>query len=228
MNVRAFSKSLEWPYNLMDAINYSVPVLSRKWLTEDLVVPTTKEEAPLGLGESVEYIVASIQDGKHNKSFAIGAKYVIHYFKYHMPMTRIAEREGVTSSLVSSYIRTAIEKIGLCEKFRKIFVYGLDEYYKTYAKGMADRAMRLGYDAGYLARKREKISADSDIEDIMESQGISVRAFNVMKRNGINTIGDLLRTEDTKIKDFKNVYRDGVVYNELLALKEKFKNLKEE
>lgn len=225
MNIRELSKSLDWPYNLMEAINDRVPVLSRSWLTEDLVAPTTKEEAPLGLGESVEYIVASIQDDKHTKAFALGAKWMIRYFKYHMPMTKIAEREGVTSSLVSSYIHTAIKRLGLCEKFRKIFIYGLDEYYKTYAKGMADRAMRFGYDAGYLARNREKISAESYIEDIMENQKISIRAFNVMKRNGINTIGDLLGTENAKLKKFRNC--GTVVYNELLALKEKFKDLKE-
>ena len=221
MNIREFSKNLDWPYNLMEAINDRIPVLSKPWLTEDLVAPTTKEEAPLGLGESVEYIAASIQGDKHTKAFAIGAKWIIHYFKYHMPMTKIAEREGVTSSLVSSYIHTAIKRLGLCEKFRKIFVYGLDEYYKTYAKGMADRAMRLGYETGYLARSREELSANSYIEDI---KNVSIRAFNVMKRNGINTIGDLLKTENAKLKKFRNC--GTVVYNELLDLKEKFKNLK--
>jgi hypothetical protein len=210
----------------MEAINDRIPVLSRPWLTEDLVAPTTKEEAPLGLGESIEYIVASIQDDKYTKAFRLGAKWMIHYFKYHMPITKIAEREGVTSSLVSSYIHTAIKKLGLCEKFRKIFVYGLDEYYKTYAKGMADRAMRLGYESGYSARSREKLSRDSYIEDIMENQNISIRAFNVMKRNGINTIGDLLDSENEKLRKFRNC--GDKVYNELLGLKETFKKLKEE
>lgn len=225
MNIREFSKNLDWPYNLMEAINDRVPVLSRPWLTEDLVAPTTKDAAPLGLGESVEYIVASIQDDQHAKAFRLGAKWMIHYFKYHMPMTKIAEREGVTSSLVSSYIHTAIKSLGLCDKFRKIFVYGLDEYYKTYAKGMADRAMRWGYESGYLARSREKLSRDSYIEDIMENQSISIRAFNVMKRNDINTIGDLLDTENDALKKLRNCGE--VVYNELLGLKEKFKDLKE-
>jgi hypothetical protein len=210
----------------MEAINDRIPVLSRPWLTEDLVAPTTKEEAPLGLGESIEYIVASIQDDKYTKAFRLGAKWMIHYFKCHMPMTKIAEREGVTSSLVSSYIHTAIKSLGLCEKFRKIFVYGLDEYYKTYAKGMADRAMRLGYESGYLARSREKLSRDSYIEDIMENQNISIRAFNVMKRNGIETIGDLLDTENDALKKLRNCGEK--VYNELLELKETFKDLKEE
>jgi hypothetical protein len=218
----------------MEAINDRIPVLSRPWLTEDLVAPTTKEEAPLGLGESIEYIVASIQDDKYTKAFRLGAKWMIHYFKYHMPMTKIAEREGVTSSLVSSYIHTAIKNLGLCEKFRKIFVYGLDEYYKTYAKGMADRAMRLGYESGYsarsreklLARSREKLSRDSYIEDIMENQNISIRAFNIMKRNGISTIGDLLDTENDALKKLRNCGEK--VYNELLELKETFKDLKEE
>jgi hypothetical protein len=209
----------------MEAINDRIPVLSRPWLTEDLVAPTTKEEAPLGLGESIEYIVASIQDDKYTKAFRLGAKWMIHYFKYHMPMTKIAEREGVTSSLVSSYIHTAIKNLGLCEKFRKIFVYGLDEYYKTYAKGMADRAMRLGYESGYSARSREKLSRDSYIEDIMENQNISIRAFNIMKRNGISTIGDLLDTENDALKKLRNCGEK--VYNELLELKETFKDLKE-
>jgi hypothetical protein len=209
----------------MEAINDRIPVLSRPWLTEDLVAPTTKEEAPLGLGESIEYIVASIQDDKYTKAFRLGAKWMIHYFKYHMPITKIAEREGVTSSLVSSYIHTAIKNLGLCEKFRKIFAYGLDEYYKTYAKGMADRAMRLGYESGYLARSREKLSRDSYIEDIMENQNISIRAFNVMKRNGISTIGDLLDTENDALKKLRNCGEK--VYNELLELKETFKDLKE-
>lgn len=224
MNIREFSKSLDWPYNLMEAINDRIPVLSRPWLTEDLVAPTTKDAAPLGLGESVEYIVASIQDDKYAKAFRLGAKWMIHYFKYHMPITKIAEREGVTSSLVSSYIHTAIKSLGLCDKFRKIFVYGLDEYYKTYAKGMADRAMRWGYESGYLARSREKLSRDSYIEDIMENQSISIRAFNVMKRNDINTIGDLLDTENDALKKLRNCGEK--VYNELLGLKAKFKSLK--
>lgn len=189
---------LKWPYNFLAEINKRIDAHDK--------LPECEDDAPEDIEEVLEYIFARMRHCTA-KCRILGSTFVQEYYRFGSSMSDIAVDFGITRSCVSAYICKAIEYIGGCETYRAMIRLGISYNFFHNFKKIRDEAYTLGYDHGYAAgchsviTVKEPLSRDSDIENC----DFSIRTYMALKRNGIETIADLLSTDDKTLMSFRNL-----------------------
>lgn len=192
------NSDLKWPYNFLAEINKRIDAHDK--------LPECEDDAPEDIEEVLDYIFARMRHCTA-KCRILGSTFVQEYYRFGSSMPDIAVEFGITRSCVSAYICKAIEFIGGCETYRAMIRLGISYNFFQNFKRVRDEAYTLGYDHGYAAGHhsviiaKEPLSRNSDIENC----DFSTRTYIALKRNGVNTVEDLLSTDDKTLMSFRNL-----------------------
>lgn len=153
-----------------------------------------------------EYVLASTMTESEQE--------MIHlYHRDGHTMESIAKMKNLSSSRVGQIIHKAWMKLHHPRR-SEILALGIDEYYKSRAEEQArkarDEGYKEGYADGYKTAYSEKLSdPEKVIEAIpevpLEDLGLTVRAYNCLKRAGINTLRELAKSNPTGVAKARNL-----------------------
>jgi hypothetical protein len=209
--MKQINNKLDYPINVI----YSIFKDQTKMFDKEL----SDFESNPHLFTAFEYVLSFIKP-KH-------IEVIRKYFKEKKTLEEIGIERGVTRSMIQVDISDAIREISTCENFEIMtvdfikFIKGQRIFEKNtaYENGYED-GYAVGYDDGHknACMDSEKQNCDP-LDTPIEMLDLSVRAFNCLKRNGINTLRQLSLTEPEKLSSIRNLGKR--TYAELVTLLEK-------
>ena len=180
---------------------------------------TNKEDYPKNLLLSIDsFTEEEIEDIISNKEKLASLEYmittcledreavVVHkYFRDKMTMEQIGQLEivgGITRSRTDEICNNSIRKLRLNRERLDKIRYGLDGYHKHLIEENKKYYDAVLNNMNYRERCRaaETLRLDKDITEI----GLSVRAYNCLRRAGINTGWQLFVTDQQKLASIRN------------------------
>lgn len=138
---------------------------------------------------------------------------LLRYYRYGMTMEEIGDELGITKAAVSKNISETMRKLR-AKRIRDRIMPGIltiaeiDEYYRKKMAELDEREARLD------ARQR-KLNEKEGILDI-EDMGLSVRAFDLLKRAGLNTSKDIIECIETDNDRLKRVIKQ-IPYDDIVT-----------
>lgn len=206
------TEKLKWPFNLMYEVNKEIK-------DEHERLPETDDAAPKDLLAVIAYIFTRIATNCTTKTRIQGASFILSRYRDHKRVAEIAEEYGVSTALVYAYTKTMFQVLAKCDLYRNLMRYGMDDYLRNHRRKYSSDGYNRGYEEGYRSGKIQSSELKADaltIEDLF----LSVRAYNCLKRSGVETVSDL---EAMKNEDFINVrnlgYKSlGEIYNKLISI----------
>lgn len=172
---------LEYPYNLVD------DVLNASFNTLEPINPL-----PDDFIGSVAYVVCTLNEQEQH----------VVSFRYEQRMTykAIGEEMNLSVERVRQIVSKALRKMRHPNRMRYLR-YGVSGVQKAVADKAAKDAMRL-YEEQLKAQ--EKHGENPSLFLKIESIGLSTRSYNVLHRNGVETVSDVIDLGYDKIKKFRN------------------------
>ncbi len=176
------NKYLEYPNNLVEAI------CRRMKHYESLNVDwEASEENVKALEWAIERFLSEKQE-----------KYLLAYFKDNKSYVEIAKEAGCTRSNVNDIVRRAVSKLGV-KRFRYDY---LKEGIPRENEAPAEASKEKNYDNIDLG----------EINSIqIEELRLSSRVFNLLRRAGTQTIGELIGKFENNAEGFKKIRQFGKV-----------------
>lgn len=189
---------LKWPYNFLAEINKRIDAADK--------LPECEDDAPEDIEEVLEYIFARMRHST-TKSRILGSTFIQEYYRFGTSMPDIAKEFDITRSCVSAYICKVIEVVGGSDTYRAMIRLGISYNFFQNFKRVRKEAYALGYDHGYAAGQHSVITTETSIsrDDDIENCDFSTRTYIALKRNGIETVEDLLSTDDKTLMSFRNL-----------------------
>jgi len=206
------TEKLKWPFNLMYEVNKEIE-------DEHERLPETDDAAPKDLLAVIAYIFTRIATNCTTKTRIQGASFILRRYRDHKRVAEIAEEYGVSTALVYAYTKTTFQVLAKCDLYRNLMRYGMDDYLRNHRRKYSSDGYNRGYEEGYRSGKIQSSEVKADaltIEDLF----LSVRAYNCLKRSGVENVSDLVAMKD---EDFLNVRNLGCksveeIYNKLVSI----------
>ena len=229
---------LEWPFNLMADVNKKITDENRK-------LPECAEDAPEDIMAVVSYIFTDIAGRGLSRSKTRGAYSVVSRYRDNVTMKELAEGFGVTRNMVDVYIDKVMTMLAGYKRYHDLLKYGLTEYLRIvdhnalkrgrdlgYREGVLDTEVKSeqatfvrGYTKGYndgicgLNNRINEITNDTPIENC----DFSIRAYNCLKRAGVNTVSQLVALSEDELYNIRNLGRKTL--DEILAFITKYRDV---
>ena len=203
---------LEWPFNLMEDVNKEIEDKYER-------LPEKDEDAPKDLLAVIAYIFTKIATNCSTKTRIQGASFILSKYRDGVRVSDIAKEHGVSNQLVYEYMNTVIRVLAKCDLYRNLMRYGMEGYLRVCRIRYKNEGYDQGYELGYRSAKIQTSDNKADaltIEDLF----LSVRAYNCLKRSGVENVSDLVAMKD---EDFLNVRNLGCksveeIYNKLVSI----------
>ena len=144
-----------------------------------------------------EYIVQTELDEK--KQYILKS-----YFQEGKTCKQIGETLEITVSAVSLKIRELYREF-LTGRYYEILNNGFDRYVESVRTQGYEEGFERGYRKGYDSAVDSYKSSDNNSAETMpiEMLDLSVRAYNALKRSGLNTVGEVVR-KGSQVKKLRN------------------------
>lgn len=206
------TKKLEWPFNLMYEVNKEIK-------DEHERLPETDDTAPKDLLAVLAYIFTYTATNCKTKARIQGTSFILSRYRDHKRVVEIAEEYGVSTALVYEYTKTMFRVLAKCDLYRNLMRYGMDDYLRNCRRTYSSDGYNRGYEEGYRSGKIQSSEVKADaltIEDLL----LSIRAYNCLKRSGVETVSEL---EAMKNEDFIKVRNLGCksleeIYQKLISI----------
>lgn len=148
-------------------------------------------------------------------------KLLDYYYKQNMTLEEVGQLEGVTRERIRQIIFRAIWKL---KRYKDIFIYGYENYLlKESVEDLKRQLLKQQIDLREQLHKKEYNEStliDSIPDKNIEELNFSVRSYNALKRNQINTLKDLSMLSLYDIEHIKNIGKKCV-----LEIRDKMKEL---
>lgn len=175
-----FKSEYQWPFNFFCALNARNPTIPYEGLLPSDFIAT------------LDYILMTRIPAERRIE-------VISFYKDGKTSREIGAERGYSYQAVTQHIRDTIRKLCL-PRNAKILSMGLKAYYEERMQIAAANGYRSGkIDGGYEARSQLK--TETPIDNI----GLSVRAYNCLKRAGYNTVGEVAAMSQDDISKVRNL-----------------------
>ena len=148
-------------------------------------------------------------------------KLLDYYYKQNMTLEGIGQLEGVTRERIRQIIFRAIWKL---KRYKDIFIYGYENYLlKESVEDLKRQLLKQQIDLREQLHKKEyneSLLTASVPDKNIEELNFSVRSYNALKRNQINTLKDLSMLSLYDVEHIKNIGKKCV-----LEIRDKMKEL---
>lgn len=182
-----FKSTNEWPFNFIYLLHDHNPI-----------IPGADDIWPEDFIATLEYLLMTKVKAEHRIE-------LILYYRDGKSLAEIGREREYSSQAVALHIRRVIRVLRGIHN-AKILRLGIAGYYAEQVKKADDRGYVRGkYDGRIETLRKEGVilSDDTPIEDL----GLSVRAFNCLKRAGYDTVGMVTsasRDDMSKIRNLGN------------------------
>lgn len=180
-----FKSISEWPFNFIYLLHDHNPI-----------IPGKDDIWPENFVATLEYLLMTKVKAEHRIE-------IILYYRDGKSLAEIGKERGYSSQAVALHIRRVIRT--LCGIYNaRILRLGLAGYYAEQVKKADDRGYARGLVDGRIKTLKESgaiLSDDTPIEDL----GLSVRAFNCLKRAGYDTVGMVTSASRDDISKIRNL-----------------------
>ena len=214
-------RKLEWPFNLMEAVNNKIDDHEKK-------LPENAEDAADDLLPAIYYILTNAKTVAETAGKIRGVDAILEYYCEGVSSQEIANRFEVTRSCIFSNIDTMLDVLAKCDLYRNLLKYGLRGHMKNVREEALERGRHLGYIEGHFDGKHEAdkkefergyikgyndgvcgmnnrvetLTRETPIEDC----DLSIRAYNILKRAGFDYVEQII---DFSLKDLLSIRNMG-------------------
>lgn len=200
----AKQKQLEYPLNVVVDCMFCYAIgeqLSDEEEEKARLEAIEKYRSDALLPATFEYVLACALSGQELR--------LVHlYHRDNLTMAQAAEVVGVSHSRVGQILHKAWRKLRQ-NCYRTIVSEGITNYYGDKTERECQKAYKKGYDEGYNVGYKAALADKPKValEDVphipLEKFEPSIRLYNTLKRNGINTLYDVAKTDPEVLVGFK-------------------------
>lgn len=155
--------------------------------------------------KSINYLLGNCLDDEQRKV-------ILKHYKDGLSISQIASEENCSEDRISFLIESALDELDLPER-EKMIRAGYERYMHFHdikkkvekeEKELIDKELNIIEKQNYI-RENHRMPRENPEKLTLDDLNLSVRAYNCLKRAGIDTLAELMTMKDYEIREIRNM-----------------------